>query len=298
MSGIFIPVDEHLNSTLKIGSFSFPFALFHDDLNYYCDGFVNWHQQTTIEISVMLEGSAEVQVFEQRETVSAGDVFFIMPGYLHTVRMGVERKARYFTLIFDPALLYGYQGSFFYDSYYRPFLQHAMPFCHIRSSERWLPVLLEKLFWIEQYFPSEVPEIRLQITQKLQDVWCMFSRYLLEGTSSATNALSAYDQERITVLMQHLHQHFSEPFSLSALARQINVSRGECCRFFKKMMHTTPSEYLLEYRLTKSVELLCDQTRSVTEIAGAVGFNSPSYFISQFRKKLGQTPKAYRNQLL
>ena len=54
MGNIFVPVDDRLYSTLQIGTEDFPFGLFHDDLDNYRKGFVNWHNQTQLEISCIL----------------------------------------------------------------------------------------------------------------------------------------------------------------------------------------------------------------------------------------------------
>ena len=61
---------------------SFRFILSRDDLSEYNKGFVNWHKQPTIEISVICEGAVNVYVLEHEQTVAAGDGFFIMPGFL------------------------------------------------------------------------------------------------------------------------------------------------------------------------------------------------------------------------
>ena len=79
------------------------------------------------------------------------------------------------------------------------------------------------------------------------------------------------------------------------MAKVQNVSRGECCRFFKKMMGMTISDYLLEYRIAKSVELLESGHNSISDIAHAVGFHSASNFTALFKQKTGVTPREYRN---
>lgn len=291
-----VPVDQNLNSVLQIGTFAFPFTLFYDDLDHYFNGFVNWHQQTQIEISVMLEGSAEVQVFEQQELVSEGDAFIILPENVHTVQMGQSGKSRYFTLVFDPVLLYGYKGSFFYEQYYLPSRQHGAPFHRIDHHAEWAQTVFEHLYWIYEHYAGSIPAVQLAITQRLQMIWSILCTNLFSTSTHKPAAITPGQQDRITALIQYLHEHYSEPFSLSELASQINVSRGECCRFFKKMLHITPSEYLMEYRLAKSMELLHSGHLSVTEIADLVGFSSPSYFIAQFRKKIGKTPLSYQRE--
>ena len=55
--------------------------------------------------------------------------------------------------------------------------------------------------------------------------------------------------------------------------------------------------YLVAYRVMKGMELLRTTDLDVTEIAFRVGFNDSSYFIQAFKKKVGMTPKQYRNKI-
>lgn len=55
-----------------------------------------------------------------------------------------------------------------------------------------------------------------------------------------------------------------------------------------------PVEYLNRYRLDKSLALLRESDRSITEIALAVGFGRASYYAEIFRRHLSQSPTEYR----
>ena len=55
-------------------------------------------------------------------------------------------------------------------------------------------------------------------------------------------------------------------------------------------MHQTPFDFLLHYRIQKSLPLLCSTDQSVTEIAGCVGFSGSSYYSEGFRKFMQCSP--------
>lgn len=101
-----VPVDKDLCSTLLLGTYSFPAEIFYDNLDEYANNFVNWHQQKQVEISLILEGEAEVQVLEKKTRLRAGEAFLIFPDALHTLKKGSGQTVRYRTIIFDPVLLY------------------------------------------------------------------------------------------------------------------------------------------------------------------------------------------------
>ncbi len=285
-----VPIDREMNAVIEYDD-SFRFIFSKDDLSEYNKGFVNWHKQPTIEISVVCEGAVQVYVLEHEQTVTAGDGFFIMPGFLHSIRPapGYE-TARYFTLIFHPEILYGRHGSYYEESYYRPLAESNTSFFTFERETEWIREIFSGLQWIAERCPDTTPAFRLKVQHILQDVWALFAANLSGQTKTGS---AARDTRKILELVGYLHEHYQEKFSLAALAECVSMSRNECCRYFKQMMNMTITEYLLEYRLSKAAALLEASGLSVTEIAEQTGFCDVSYFIKMFRRKTGITPKAY-----
>lgn len=287
-----VPVDKELCSTLSLGTYSFPAEVFYDDLDEYANNFVNWHQQKQVEISLILEGEAWVQVLEKKTKVGPGEAFLVFPDALHTLKKGSGKITRYRTIIFDPVILYGYKGSFYYEKYYRAFAA-AQPFYHFGDRERpWEEEAVEELSWIFAHFRDACDHRELLVCKRLQKLWLSLCKNLFDA--GGTIDYSAQEQQRTALLLQYLHEHYREKFTLGQLAASAHISKGECCRFFKKMVHMTPWEYLLEYRLSRSMELLDNKDLNISEIAEMTGFSTVSYYITAFRKKIGDTPSGYR----
>ncbi|MCM1252547.1 MAG: AraC family transcriptional regulator [Clostridium sp.] len=284
-----IQIDKELNAIVEYDD-AFRLILSHDDLSEYHKGFVNWHKQPMIEISVVVEGAVNVYVLEREQIVTKGDGFFIMPGFLHSIRPAPGyQAAKYFTLIFYPEILYGVQGSYYEKEYYRPIVDANTPFFLFKRCETWTAEIFPKLEWIADNF-SEMPEFRLKTQHILQNIWTLFAANL-PGQEKTSSAL--HDNRKILNLVTWLHTHYQEKFSLAMLAESMSMSRNECCRYFKRMMNMTITEYLLEYRLSKAAALLESSDLSITEISERTGFCDVSYFIKMFRRKTGITPKAY-----
>lgn len=286
----YIPIDQEMNALVPYDA-SFRFIFSQDDLNEYTKGFVNWHKQPTIEISVVCEGAVNVCVLAHEQTVVAGDAFFIMPGFLHAIRPAEGYKdAKYFTLIFHPEILYGSHGSYYEEAYYRPISDTNTPLFIFSQHDPWAKALFPKLQWVADHSLNTTPAFRLKTQHILQDIWVLFASHLLKQTKPRS---AARDTRKILNLTGYLHTHYQDKFSLAAMASAVSMSRNECCRYFKQMMNLTITEYLLEYRLAKAAELLETSGLSITEIAEQTGFCDVSYFIKTFRVKTGITPKAY-----
>ena len=287
-----IPTDSELNAIVPFDE-TFRFFLSKDNLDEYDKGFVNWHKQPSIEISIVYEGAVSVCVLEQEQIVSAGDGFFIMPGYLHSIRSAPGFKnAKYYTLIFYPEILYGTKGNYYDKAYYQPLEDCKTPFFMFSHKSAWTKEIFDKLRWIADNYIDSSPKYRLETQHILQDVWFLFATHLLDN---AKHSLSTHDSRKILLFINYLHEHYQEKFSLDSLSKQMSMSRNECCRYFKKMMNMTISDYLLEYRLSKAMTLLSSTEYNITEIAELTGFCDSSFFIKMFKQKTSITPNAYRN---
>ena len=63
-----------------------------------------------------------------------------------------------------------------------------------------------------------------------------------------------------------------------------------------EIIHRTPMDYVIFYRIEQACVLLSTTPLSVTEISMMCGFNDSGYFTKQFRKLTGTTPLKYRKQ--
>jgi AraC-like DNA-binding protein len=97
---------------------------------------------------------------------------------------------------------------------------------------------------------------------------------------------------------EFIHEHQAEDISLGQVARAVNTSTFYFCKMFKKVTGINFTDYLSRVRIEKSKNLLLNPNLRVSEIAFEVGFQSLTHFNRVFKRILGQTPTAYRAQLL
>jgi len=87
---------------------------------------------------------------------------------------------------------------------------------------------------------------------------------------------------------------FAQPLDVAALARMVHVSEAHFIRTFRATFGETPHRYLQRRRVERSMRMLRETGRSVTEICFAVGFTSLGTFSRTFRDIVGQSPSEYR----
>src|SRR5690242_17084356 len=89
---------------------------------------------------------------------------------------------------------------------------------------------------------------------------------------------------------------YSQPLDIPALARIACVSPAHFIRTFRATFGETPHRYLQRRRVERSMFLLRESDRSVTDICFDVGFSSLGTFSRTFHEIMGESPTAYRKR--
>jgi len=87
---------------------------------------------------------------------------------------------------------------------------------------------------------------------------------------------------------------YAEPLDVRAVAAVAHLSEAHFIRSFRAVFGETPHRYLQRRRVERSMFLLRDTDRSVTDICFDVGFTSRGTFSRTFREVVGEAPSDYR----
>lgn len=112
-----------------------------------------------------------------------------------------------------------------------------------------------------------------------------------------TSSKKVRENDRLSELkamLSFIHEHYSEKILLADIAKAGYVSKRSCGGLFLKYLYKTPIEYLNDYRLQKSIELMKSTDMTVLEICLACGFSGASYYAGLFKKNFGKSPTEYR----
>ena len=83
-------------------------------------------------------------------------------------------------------------------------------------------------------------------------------------------------------------------FSNEMLAQMLNMSESTMLRKIKKLLNTSPNNYIKTVRLSVAAEMLKNSHgNNITEICYTVGFSSVSYFAKCFREQYGMSPSEW-----
>ncbi|MBX2988045.1 MAG: helix-turn-helix domain-containing protein [Bdellovibrionaceae bacterium] len=98
---------------------------------------------------------------------------------------------------------------------------------------------------------------------------------------------------RIKRVLEIMRDSVGERVSLDQIAKEAGLSSRNLTRLVVKETGIQPRQWLINFRIDRSQELLKRPGTSVTEVAMEVGYSSLSQFISAFRSRTGQLPSDF-----
>ena len=97
--------------------------------------------------------------------------------------------------------------------------------------------------------------------------------------------------------INYLNKSIGKRLTLGALAAEIGYSPTYLSTLFKKETNYSPISYFSHLKIVKACELLDFTTMKIKEISFQLGYTDPYYFTKDFTKKMGLSPRNYRNRV-
>jgi AraC-like DNA-binding protein len=128
-----------------------------------------------------------------------------------------------------------------------------------------------------------------------EEVALSLAGVVLESTARRPAGHSTRAQrERIASACRFIDEHAGEEITLDDVAAAVDLSAFHFLRTFRAEVAMTPHQYLIGARLRRAIMLLRDTALPVTRVAFDAGFGDVSNFINTFRRRLGSSPGAFR----
>ena len=101
-------------------------------------------------------------------------------------------------------------------------------------------------------------------------------------------------QVLIQTILQFIQQNYQNNITLNDISQKVYLSPSYLSSLIAGETGKNFVDILNEMRIQKSIELLKDPQKKISEIAHAVGFREAQYFTMTFKKYMDITPRDYR----
>jgi AraC family transcriptional regulator len=107
------------------------------------------------------------------------------------------------------------------------------------------------------------------------------------------------DRSQLSEIIDYIEQNLEREITVQSLACRAQLSISVFAHSFKKVIGTSPYQFIIQKRLEKARKLLLDRdlNLSIATICKMCGFSNSSVFITRFRQKYGISPAKYRDSI-
>lgn len=146
--------------------------------------------------------------------------------------------------------------------------------------------------------PFTLSVITAKIQNMLRTRHRMLERYsktlVVEPEKITFNAMDEALLKRAVAIVEKNMDNIE--FSTDEFAREMNMSRSNLHLKFKAITGESTIDFIRKIRFAEACKLLKEGRYTVSEVSSMVGFNTPSYFATSFKKYFGCLPTEYIKQ--
>ena len=247
----------------------------------------HWHED--LEFIYIIAGELNYNVNGESIILHTGEGIFVNSKRIHSNHSIPGKTCAFYCSITHPSLLCS--SKYIEQTYMAPLLgPNSFDYLLLNRND-WTHIIIEEL---ERLFEDCDPKtVELDILEACFRIWINIYKHVEIPPITAEPA--SLKISTFKSMMLFIQDHYMEKISLEEIAAAGNVGKTLCAKLFKKYASKTPGEYLIYYRIQKSIELLTKTDLSTTEISYATGFSSASHFTKTFREMMGCTPSKFRN---
>jgi AraC-like DNA-binding protein len=245
------------------------------------------HRHDFNELVVVYEGTGRHLVDGAAYELRRGDVFLIPRGSSHAY--ADPSGLCYVNVIFDSASLFSGETW------------PAGPDSLSSGKYHGGPV---RDFWLSAFALREIVGVINRIDQELfqrrdgyafmakalfMQLWCILGRKYAERDDVGTSVPA-----RVARVIRYLDREGGPEVSVADMAEDAGTCIRNFHREFKKATGSAPLAYINQLRIGRACGLLRETDKTITQIAGLVGYDDSNYFARQFKRFKGLSPKRFR----
>lgn len=268
----------------------FPVSCYYNKFTTDTYDYIDWHWHMKFQLCLTTHGTVVWNTEAHKTLIPTGEGIFINSEQVHMAKP-LGNKAAFFCIDISPDFLCPEKGNPLYQQKIQPVLEESgLDQKKITRQTSQGVEILSLLSQMATAFELKSDGYEFDLLSGIFKLWKNLRIYLDPDIRNTTST----EDNRFKKMLLYLQQNYVTDFCLDDIAGYIGLSRSECCRYFKRKSGQTISDYLRQYRIHRSLELLTESDISISQIAQCCGFSNQSYYTKEFRRVTGTTPKQYR----
>ncbi len=232
------------------------------------------------EMTYVNKGSMICEVDGQSYQLHQGQIIFFAPHQFHLQRSDGKAPLSFLTLTFDGKLDQSEN------------LSNRIIFC----DENCLNIVRSMIREQKENQVYGDDMIACELTRLIITIM----RNFLSNTvvvKVPTRLKVSVDNSYISECIDFIHSNITSSITLPMLAKQLNLSPSYLSSLFKQKVGRSISEYVRLVRLEKVKEMIGEGKYTIAQISYIMGYCSPTYLSTEFRREFDMSPKEYAKML-
>ncbi len=244
------------------------------------------HRHDFYFMLIIIKGSGKHIIDLIPFTVEPNMVFFMRPGQIHELDLGIESKG--FIIEFSADLVANTKENS--KLIFNRISQHNTLSLNNTSIK---PILqsVESIYSESQIDAIEKNEV---IKLHLNLVFIELYRQINEQKLALEKGSNDFVQEQLYVFLELLEKNIHHKKSVKSYAEMMNITPYQLNNVTKSTLNKSVSTLISDQVLLEAKRILLTTSNQVNQIALQLGFEDVSYFIRFFKKHLGHSPTVFR----
>lgn len=251
------------------------------------------HIHSSIEVLYFVDGTFETSCNDERYVLRGGDLIIIRKYAIHSVNTLSENGGSYYVLKIHPSILPDFSNQesittfqFFFS------LDSKDSKCVWRKDELEASPVFSPITEITKELGRNdlfsFMSFKLNVGKFLLAV--MRDSHKRDPSNFNFLKLGNNAANAVHMAIEYINSNYASDITTKDMAKELNFSYAYFSNCFSQITGKSFKQYLTETRINHAKSELLSSSRSISEVGSAIGYNSTSYFILEFRKQTGMTP--------
>lgn len=234
------------------------------------------HYHRSVEIGLMIRGSAGYIVNEHIETINSGDISYIDSWDVHY--FDIKKGNETYTVIIGTEYLRDFYNTYG-DSDCTPYFDQALR--NREVNQRILKLLQE---WEQKYDESDV-------LTNIGYINLIFAE-LVKGYPVRLRKHNRQEMSAVNAVLEYINSNYQKDISLQDVAKALGYGTSYCSKIFHEYIDQDFRNYVNGVRIEAARRMMLENPeKRVTDIAYDCGFGSLNTFYRAYKRIFKKSPR-------
>lgn len=250
-----------------------------------------WHYHPEYELTYIIKGNGRRMVGDHMENFSEGDLVLLGPDLPHTwisERSTHTENSLALVIQFPEAFISPFRNLLELKNVHELLNKSGTGVRFLKYQ----PLVIEKrmLQIIEETNIKRVTGLLELLNDLANKKYKMLASHKFQIVKSDTT------ESRLNKVLVYMQKNYRSSIKLQEASKLIHLSNTAFCKFFKRSIGKTFSDYLNDLRILHACTLLIETEKPISQIAAESGFENLAYFNRVFLKKKNLQPTVFRKR--